>query len=180
MSTTQHDRLATESTQERAPRLQQMGITQCERLSAESAKEDEARLIYVSAKQLEGRAAESSLWGFSSRHYWLVLTEKSHSSSALSGWRWGNFHKYRSSLYSYQKWLGQTGNSSWQSSKVSLPAPHCALTWCHSHEWSCLYKKPVYGETHIDHWVLPIYIVAVHTLVLSLFCGEREAIVSGM
>ena len=57
MSTTQRDRLSAE---EKTTMLQQMGTTQPERLAAESAEEREARLLHVSANQLQRRAAESS------------------------------------------------------------------------------------------------------------------------
>ena len=60
MSTTQRERYATESAEERAARLQQVSANQHERLATESAEEREARFLHVCANQRERRAAESS------------------------------------------------------------------------------------------------------------------------
>ena len=51
MSANQHERLATESAEERAARLQQVSANQRERLAIESAEEREARLLHVRANQ---------------------------------------------------------------------------------------------------------------------------------
>ena len=60
MSANQRERLATESAEERAARLQQVSANQRERLATESAEERVARLLHVRANQRERRAAESS------------------------------------------------------------------------------------------------------------------------
>ena len=53
-------RVAAESTEQRAARLQQVSANQRERLATESAEEREARLLHVCANQRERRAAVSS------------------------------------------------------------------------------------------------------------------------
>ena len=57
MSTTQRERHATKSAEERAARLQQVSANHRERLATE---EREARLLHVRANQRERRAAKSS------------------------------------------------------------------------------------------------------------------------
>ena len=60
VSANQREGLATESAEERAVRLQQVSANQRERLATESAEEREARLLHIRANQRERRAAESS------------------------------------------------------------------------------------------------------------------------
>ena len=60
VSANQRERLATESAEERAARLQQVRANQRERLATESAEERAARLQQVSANQRERLATESA------------------------------------------------------------------------------------------------------------------------